>query len=91
VTLRDTIGTAIANTVLLTHNGNCRAHPKEIVMSNASKRVAGAAEELGGKIKGGAGKLIGNKQMQVEGKARELEGKAKLQLAKAADRVKVKL
>ena len=60
-------------------------------MRNASKRVSGAAEELGGKIKGGAGKLIGNKQMQASGKADELEGKAKLQLAKAADRVKIKL
>ena len=60
-------------------------------MRNEIKRVEGAAEVLGGKIKGEAGKLIGNKQMQVMGKARELEGKAKLQLAKAADRVKVKL
>jgi len=60
-------------------------------MRNESKRVAGAAEEIGGKIKGGVGKLTGNKQMQVAGKARELEGKAKLQIAKVADRVQVKL
>ena len=60
-------------------------------MRNDSKRVEGAAEELGGKIKGGVGKLLGNKQMQVAGKARELEGKAKQKFAKAADRVKVKL
>ena len=60
-------------------------------MRNESKRIAGAAEEISGKIKGGVGKLIGNKHMQVAGKARELDGKAKLQLAKAADRVKVKL
>ena len=60
-------------------------------MKNESKRVEGAAEEIGGKIKGGVGKLIGNKQMQVAGKARELKGKDKQQFAKAADRVKVKL
>jgi len=89
--LLDTSGTAIAKQRSLDARRKCRAHPKEIVMSNASKRIAGAAEELGGKIKGGAGKLIGNKQMQVSGKAREIEGKVKLQLAKAADRVKVKL
>ena len=60
-------------------------------MSNANRRVAGAVEELGGKIKGGVGKLIGNKKMQVVGKARELEGKAKLELAKSADRIKARL
>ena len=43
-------------------------------MSNASKRGEGAAEEIGGKIKGAVGKLIDNEQMQAEGKAKELKG-----------------
>ena len=46
-------------------------------MSNASKRGEGAAEELGGKIKGAVGKLIGSDKMKAEGRAKELEGKAK--------------
>jgi uncharacterized protein YjbJ (UPF0337 family) len=58
--------------------------------TNTNKRVEGAAEELGGKIKGEVGKMIGNKRMQVSGKARELEGRGKQQLAKAGDRVKGK-
>ena len=60
-------------------------------MSNSSKRVEGAAEELSGKVKGSIGRIIGNKRMQVAGKADTLEGRAKQQFAKAADRVKVKL
>ncbi len=39
-------------------------------MSNDSKRAEGAAEEIGGKIKGGVGKLIGNDRMNAEGTAR---------------------
>src|SRR6187455_2388987 len=50
-------------------------------MSNDSKRAEGAAEEIGGKIKGGVGKLIGNERM-------EAEGKAKQEAAKAAERAK---
>ena len=46
-------------------------------MSNASKRGEGAAEEIGGKIKGAIGKAIGNEQMQAEGKAKELKGEAR--------------
>ena len=34
-------------------------------MSNNGKRAEGAAEELGGKIKGSVGKLIGNDRMQA--------------------------
>jgi uncharacterized protein YjbJ (UPF0337 family) len=61
---------------------------RKTIMSNASKRGEGAAEELGGKIKGAIGKVIGNEQMQAEGKAKELEGKAKQEAAKAGERVK---
>ena len=57
-------------------------------MSNAGKRVEGAAEELGGKIKKGVGSLIGNEQMEAEGHVTELKGEAKQATAKAAERVK---
>jgi uncharacterized protein YjbJ (UPF0337 family) len=57
-------------------------------MSNTSKRIEGAAEELGGKIKGAVGHLIGNEQMEAEGKATELKGEAKQEAAKAGERVK---
>lgn len=59
-------------------------------MRNDSKRVEGAAEELGGKIRGRFGKLIGNKQMEASGKACELEGVAKQLAAKAAECVQGK-
>jgi len=60
-------------------------------MSNSSKRAEGAAEELGGKIKGTVGKVIGNEQMEAEGKARVLKGEAKQEAAKAAERTKGKV
>jgi len=60
-------------------------------MSNASKRSEGAAEKLGGKVKGAVGKLIGNEQMEAEGKAKELKGDAKQQAAKSAERTKGKV
>src|SRR3954469_5666528 len=71
-----------------TDGASPRAPTPENIMSNASKRAEGAAEELGGKIKGTVGKMIGNEQMEAEGKARELEGKAKQEAAKAAERTK---
>ncbi len=58
-------------------------------MRNVSKRIAGVLEETTGRINNEAGKLMGNKPMPGEGKARELKGEAKVQLATAADRVKV--
>jgi uncharacterized protein YjbJ (UPF0337 family) len=57
-------------------------------MNNTDKRIAGAAEELGGKVKGGVGSVIGNQQMEAEGKLKELQGAAKQQTAKAAERAK---
>jgi len=60
-------------------------------MSNESKRITGAAEELGGKIKGAVGKLIGNEQMQAEGKVAEIKGEATQKAAKLAERVKGKV
>ena len=60
-------------------------------MSKASKRSEGAAEKLGGKIKGTIGKLIDNEQMEAEGKAKELKGTAKEEAAKAAERDKGKV
>lgn len=53
-------------------------------MKSESKRVEGAAEVLGGKIRIGVGKLIGDKKMQATGKARVFDGIAKQELAKAA-------
>ena len=46
-------------------------------MGNKTNRAEGAAEELGGKIKGTVGKIIGNDQMEAEGKVKELKGKAR--------------
>lgn len=57
-------------------------------MSNATKRVEGKAEEIGGKIKGAVGHVIGNEQMEAEGKVTELKGEAKQEAAKAAERTK---
>lgn len=57
-------------------------------MSNTTKRIEGAAQELGGKVKKGIGEAIGNEQMQAEGKATELKGQGKQEAAKAAERVK---
>jgi len=65
-----------------------RTERQEIIMSNTGKRIEGAAEELGGKIKGAVGNLIGNEQMEAEGKATELKGEAKQEAAKAAERGK---
>jgi uncharacterized protein YjbJ (UPF0337 family) len=45
--------------------------------NNTTKRAQGAAEELGGKIKGAVGAAIGNEQMEVEGRATELKGQAR--------------
>jgi len=60
-------------------------------MNNVSKRAAGAAEQLGGKIKGAVGKLIGNERMQAGGKVSELQGRAKQSVAKATERAKGKV
>lgn len=60
-------------------------------MSNASKRSEGAAEKLGGKIKGTIGKLIDNEQMEAEGKVKEVKGAAKEESAKSAERGKGKI
>ena len=45
--------------------------------NNTTKRAQGAAEELGGKIKGAVGEVIDNEQMEVEGRATELKGQAR--------------
>lgn len=57
-------------------------------MSNAQKRGEGAAEEIGGKIKGALGRLTGDEQMEAEGRAKELKGEGKQEAAKAGERVK---
>jgi uncharacterized protein YjbJ (UPF0337 family) len=64
---------------------------QETIMNNASKRAAGAVEELGGKIKGAVGKLVGNDRMQAGGKATELKGRARQSVAKATERTKGKV
>jgi uncharacterized protein YjbJ (UPF0337 family) len=67
-------------------------HAKEgrNLMSNASKRSEGAAEKLGGKLKGAVGKLLGNEQMEAEGRAKQVKGATKEEAAKAAERSKGK-
>jgi uncharacterized protein YjbJ (UPF0337 family) len=61
---------------------------EEVPVSDTSKRIEGAVEQVGGKLKRALGNLIGNEQMAAEGQAKELEGKAKQEAAKAAERVK---
>jgi uncharacterized protein YjbJ (UPF0337 family) len=60
-------------------------------MSNTSKRVEGAIEQVGGKIKSSLGKVTGNERMEAEGRATELKGQAKQEAAKATERVKGKV
>jgi uncharacterized protein YjbJ (UPF0337 family) len=64
------------------------AFQRRDIMSNASKRAEGAAEELGGHLKSAAGKVLGNKEMEARGDAKVLEGEAKQEAAKAAERAK---
>jgi uncharacterized protein YjbJ (UPF0337 family) len=59
-------------------------------MGNEGKRVEGAAEEIGGKLKKGLGKIIGNEQMEAEGELKEKKGEAEQEAAKAAERAKGK-
>jgi uncharacterized protein YjbJ (UPF0337 family) len=61
---------------------------KENTVSNTTKRIEGAAEQVGGAIKKGVGHLIGNEKMEASGRVEELEGVAKQAAAKAAERVK---
>ena len=60
-------------------------------MGNAIKRGEGAAEQIGGKVKGAVGKLLNNHRMQAEGKVEELRGKARKEAAKSAERAKGKV
>jgi uncharacterized protein YjbJ (UPF0337 family) len=55
-------------------------------MSNTGKRVAGAVQELGGKLEKKVGQATGNDRMEAKGNARELVGRAKQEVAKAAGR-----
>ena len=59
--------------------------------NNTTRRAEGAAEELGGKLKGAVGKVLGNEQMQAEGKVKEIKGRGKQEAAKASERVKGKV
>jgi uncharacterized protein YjbJ (UPF0337 family) len=58
------------------------------MMNNTSKRIEGAAEQMGGAIKKGVGSLIGDQKMVAEGSVAEVSGEAKQASAKAAERVK---
>jgi uncharacterized protein YjbJ (UPF0337 family) len=60
-------------------------------MSNLSKRVEGAAEELAGRIKAGVGALTGNERLEFEGRAAALKGKLKQEVSKAIETVKGKI
>ncbi len=60
-------------------------------MSHITKKVEGAAEELGGKIKQTVGKAIGNEKMEADGRVKKVVGKAKVEAVKAAEFVKDKV
>lgn len=60
-------------------------------MSHASKKVEGAVEELGGKIKQTVGKVLGNEKMEAEGRASKVKGHAKHEAVETAERVKDKV
>ena len=60
-------------------------------MKNVTRRVQGAAEELGGKIEKAVGKVIGNEQLKADGRVAELHGKAEQEAAKTAERLKGKV
>jgi uncharacterized protein YjbJ (UPF0337 family) len=57
-------------------------------MKNASRRAAGSAKELQGKVKKTVGRLIGSERLEAEGRARELAGRDEKETAKAKERVK---
>jgi uncharacterized protein YjbJ (UPF0337 family) len=57
-------------------------------MSNTTKRIQGAAQQVGGAIKKTVGKAIGSEQMETEGRVTELSGVAKQAAAKGAERAK---
>ena len=57
-------------------------------MSNASKRAAGTAKELRGKVEKNFGKLVGSERLAAEGRVRELTGQAQKESAKGRERVK---
>jgi uncharacterized protein YjbJ (UPF0337 family) len=57
-------------------------------MKNASKRAAGTAKELHGKVKRAVGRLVGSERLEAEGRARELTGRDEKETAKARERLK---
>ena len=59
-------------------------------MGNTSKRVKGAAKEIGGKIQKKTGQAVGSEHLENEGRAREAEGHAEKEAAKARERAKGK-
>jgi uncharacterized protein YjbJ (UPF0337 family) len=61
---------------------------KESTVSNASKRAAGSAKELRGKVQKSVGKLVGSERLEAKGRVRELTGRAEKESAKAKERVK---
>ena len=57
-------------------------------MKNASKRAAGTAKELHGKVKKTVGRLVGSERLAAEGRARELAGRDQKESAKSMERAK---
>jgi uncharacterized protein YjbJ (UPF0337 family) len=60
-------------------------------MSNTSKRVEGAVEEIGGRVKAGVGALVGNDRLELEGRGAALKGHVKQEVSKALETVKGKI
>lgn len=56
--------------------------------SNTTKRVAGAAKELGGKIQKNVGKALGDHEMEAKGAVKEVVGGAEQTTAKTAEAAK---
>nr|WP_295236109.1 CsbD family protein [uncultured Brevundimonas sp.] len=53
-------------------------------------RIAGAAKNIGGKIKEGVGKVTGDTKLQAEGKADQVEGKVQNAVGGAKDSLRDK-
>jgi uncharacterized protein YjbJ (UPF0337 family) len=57
-------------------------------MGNNTKRAAGTAKEVGGKVVKKIGQVVGSERLEAEGRAKELEGRDQKENAKTRERVK---
>src|SRR5580700_4674090 len=79
--LADTPGLAPLGTpVARVHGDRMVTHHRGDMMNNTSKRIEGAAEQMGGAIKKGVGSLIGDQKMVAEGSVAEVSGEVRQKL-----------